>query len=178
MCPHSKARARSPEYENLNAWIRADPNRHYYTRVRHAFIRTFADWFATDPARVDETERLEKEWRKQAGLLFPNPPPANRNRDLRNLNTQPQIVRVLRHCLRTGSKGRGRPAASPWTILLALDLNTGDPKRWTWRSITDHLCDCGMREHASNSNCQKNLRREVLLLKKYLKTLGIEPPRE
>jgi hypothetical protein len=180
MRTRTKIRGRSPEREALDGWIRADRTRHYYTRLREVFIQTFAEWFAraTDPARVNETRRLEREWQKQASLLFDHPPPANPNRDWRNLNVQPQIVRVLRHCLRVGTRGKGRPARYPSATLRALDLNASDPNRWTWRSITNRLCNCGTREHPFNSTCQRNLRREVLLLKKYLKTLGIAPPRE
>lgn len=180
MRTRTKTRGRSAETEALDAWIRVDRTAYYYTRLREVFIQTFVEWFAaaTDPVCVDETNRLEQRWRKQASLLFDHPPPTNPKRDSRNLNVQPQIVRVLRHCLRVETRGKGRPARYPWATLRALDLNASDPNRWTWRSITNRLCNCGTREHPFNSTCQKNLRREALFLKKYLKTLDIGPPRE
>lgn len=166
--------ARSPEYKTLDAWIPSDPNRPYYGQFRDAFIQRFARWFAcaTDAARVDETKCLEKEWRTLSSLLF-RYPAANRNHDWRKLNPEPQIVRVLRHALRVAAdyKSKGRPADSRRAALVALDLHTVDPKRWTWRSITNHLCNCGLREHPYRSKCQTNLCREVLHLKKYLQTL-------
>jgi hypothetical protein len=152
-----KARARSPELEILDASVPSDQDRPYYTRVRGAFIQTFADWYAgsTDAAHVAETKRLEKEWRKLAKLLF-RCPPTNRNHDWRKLDPEPQqIMRVLRHSLRSEPKGRGRPTVSRSSILLALDLHAADPERWKWRAITDHVCHCGLREQnqAENLKC-------------------------
>lgn len=84
----------------------------------------------------------------------------------------------LRHSLRMDRRRRGRPPVSPWGTLHAQDLYAGDPKHWTWRLLTNHFCNSGLREHSYNPDCQKNKRRKVLLLRKYLKRLGIEPPSE
>ena len=168
--------ARSPECEALEPWIRPHADRPYYTAIRQAFIQRFADWHVS--ASPPDMERLEKEWTLLAFLLFDYPPTASK-RVWSKLPTEPQIVRVLRHALRVTAdqRRRGRPIGHKRRVAaLALDLQSTDPKRWTWCALTNHLCNCGMREHPTNSSCQKDLRRETVWLKNWLRTEGIEIP--
>jgi hypothetical protein len=169
-----KPDALSPEYEALEAWIRRYPNRPYYAAIRSAFIQRFASWYLSAP----DADRLEKEWRILTSQLFRHPP-TTPNRDWRKLPTEPQIIRVLRHALRVAAdhRGKGKPIGDKRRVAaLALDLQSSDPERWSWRSLTDHLCNCGLKEHPSNSNCQKDIRRETVWLKNWLRTQGIEVP--
>jgi hypothetical protein len=170
---------RTSNFKILNTWIHPDASLPHSTAIRNAFIKKFVDWYKLDPnASTSEMKRLEKEWSMLAALLFRSPP-TRPSRDWRKLPTEPQIVRVLRHALRvtTDHRSKGRPRSDIRRVaVVALDLRHSDPERWSWRSLTDHLCNCGLREHAANSNCQKNLKREALLVKKSLQMLGIKLP--
>jgi len=84
-----------------------------------------------------------------------------------------EVERILRMA---GRRSRGRPATLRGAGLQALELQCNDPERWTWRALTNNLCNCGLREHPYNSKCQKNLRREALLVKKFLRELGVKLP--
>jgi hypothetical protein len=171
----------------LEECIPADANRLFYTAARRAFIRKFAQWYVSAPPQNctinggignEELVQIEKEWTQLAVLLFRTPPRIP-NRDWRRLPTEAQIVRVLRHALRTVAdhNAKGRPVSNlRRQALLALDLQRSDSKRWSWRALTNHFCNCGLREHAYNSKCQKNLRREALLVKKSLADLGVRLP--
>jgi hypothetical protein len=159
----------------------------FYTAMRRAFIRKFAKWYVSAPPPssrlrlvigTDELAKLENEWTLLAALLFRNPP-ATQNHDWRRLPAEPQIARVLRHVWRAvaAHRSRGRPVGDlRRQAVLALDLQHSDSKRWSWRVLTNHLCNCGRHEHAYNSNCQKNLRRETLLVKELLAELGVKLP--
>jgi hypothetical protein len=172
---HKKAaRAASLEHEILDAWIRPEPERHYYTAIRRAFIQRFAGWYLSP----SNEERLEKEWTILASQLFHHPPTMP-TREWSKLPTQPRIIRVLRHALRATAdyRRKGRPIGDKRRVAaLALDLQNSDPKRWSWRSLTNYLCNCGLKEHPPNSNCQKDLRRETVWLKDWLRTQGIKVP--
>jgi hypothetical protein len=166
--------ARLPESEILEAWIPSEPEKPYRAAIRTAFIQKFATWYMTSP----ETNQLEKEWTLLACLLFHRPPGLSKH-DWRKLDTQPPIIRVLRHALRVTADHtpRGRPIGHKRRVAaLALDLQISDPERWTWRSLTNHLCNCGLREHGPLSKCQKDLRRQTVWLKKWLRTQEIEVP--
>jgi hypothetical protein len=171
----------------LEESIPADTNRVFYTAIRRAFILKFAQWYVSAPPRnsrirgvigADELARLEKDWTQLAALLSRNPPTMS-NRNWQKLPSEPQIARVLRHAWRAVAdhNSRGRPvSALRRQAVLALDLQSGDSKRWSWRALTNHLCNCGLREHPYNSRCQKNLRREALLVKESLAELGVKLP--
>jgi hypothetical protein len=171
----------------LERCIPADATRSLYTTIRRAFISKLAQWYVSAPqmrmvpgsSGADDLAKLEKEWTQLAGLLSRNPPTVP-NRDWRRLPTdEAKIARVLRHALRAAAdqNSRGRPvSALRRQAVLALDLQSSDSKRWNWRSLTNHLCNCGLRDHPYNSKCQKNLRREALLVKEFLRELGIRLP--
>jgi len=161
----------------LEAWIRRDPTRVYYTAIRAAFIERFTNWYNL-PEKVtaaNEKERLEQEWSDLIPLLS-RYPPTNPKHDWRELPREPQIMRVLRHAWRLAAdrKPRGRPLKLRRLAVEALDLQRNDPKRWTWRALAGHLCNCGMTEHGFN--CQKNLRREALFVKQFLRVRRITLP--
>jgi hypothetical protein len=165
---------RSPECESLESYIQPRPEWPYYTAIRSAFIKRFARWYLS----ASGSRQLEKEWTTLATQLFRHPPNIP-NRDWRKLPTNPQIIRVLRHALRVTADQRrkGRPISDKRrAAAVALDLHCTDRRRWTWRSLTNHLCNCGLKAHPPNSNCQKDLRRETVRLKKELKTMGIKVP--
>ena len=65
-----KTDARSPERKILEAWIRPEPEKPYYTTIRNAFIQRFANWYVS-PLDV---EQLGEEWTLLACLLFHFPP--------------------------------------------------------------------------------------------------------
>jgi hypothetical protein len=170
----------------LDRCIPADAARPFYTAIRRAFIRKFAQWYVAAPPQAgirgvssaDELARVQKEWTQLAALLYRNPP-AIPNHDWSRLPAEPQIARVLRHAWRAVAdhNSRGRPVSDlRRQAVLALDLQRADSKRWSWRALTNHLCNCGLREHSYNSKCQKDLRRESLLVKKSLRELGIKLP--
>ncbi len=171
----------------LEECIPADASRKFYTAIRRFFIRKFAQWYVSAPPvssrmrrdiRADEVAKLEKEWTQLAALLSRNPPTMPKH-DWQRLPIEPQIARVLRHAWRAvaARNSRGRPGSDlRRQAALALDLQSSDSKRWTWRVLTNHLCNCGLREHPYNSRCQKNLRRETLLVKEFLAKLEVNPP--
>jgi hypothetical protein len=168
---------RSPECEILETWIPSQPKNSYRAALRDAFIQRFTSWYLS-PLGSDQLEK-EKEWTLLAILLFHNPPRASTltSNRWRNLTRQPQIIRVLRHALRAiaDQRRRGRAIGAKRRVAaLALDLQSDDPERWTWRSLTNHLCNCGLAVHPPNSTCQKDLRRETVWLKDWLRTHGIE----
>jgi hypothetical protein len=160
---------------DLDAWIPYDPNRVYYTAIRNAFIERFTQWYhlPSEAAPSGEGLRLEKEWSELIPLLSRHPP-TNSKHDWRELPKQPQILRVLRQVWRlvADRKPRGRPLKLRPLAVEALDLQRTDPKRWTWRALAGHLCNCGLAEHGSN--CQQNLRREALLVKQFLRARRIK----
>ena len=179
---HSEAACR----KILEECIPADASREFYTAIRRIFIRKFAQWYVSAPGGsgihgdigADEVAKLEKEWTLLAALLSRNPPTMP-NHDWRRLPREPQIARVLRHAWRAvaARNSRGRPGSDlRRQAVLALDLHHSDSKRWSWRVLTNHLCNCGQHEHPYNSNCQKNLRRETLLVKESLVELGVKLP--
>jgi hypothetical protein len=192
--PRTKARPLSPGCDTLDAWIPTDPTRPYYMNVRNAFIRRFADWYAcaTDTARLDVAKRLEKQWRMLAGLLSRDPP-TTRNHDWHDLRSQPQIVRVLRHVWRAtaGHASKGRPRSDLRRLAVqSLDLRHRDLKHWTWHELARHfgIYKCSEVGHAPDCQkkrqnyreCQKrrdkDLRREALHVKKFLRELGVRLP--
>jgi hypothetical protein len=160
--------------KHLEVWIPPKPEWPYYTAIRTAFIQRFGRWYAWAPGTPGRVQ-LEGEWTMLASQLFPNPSTIP-NLDWRSFPTRPRIIRVLRNVLRVKAdhKGRGRPIGyKRRQASLALDLRNSDPKLRTWRALTDYLCNCGQREHAPNSSCQNDLRRETVWLKNALKTMGI-----
>ena len=81
----------------------------------------------------------------------------------------------INKCLRmAGRKRRGRPATLRGSGLLALNLRLQDKRRWTWKALAEDLCNCGASHHGFN--CREKLRREVLLMEKALKRLGVFLP--
>jgi hypothetical protein len=179
--PKKKSQAFAKERRILGEWILQDSSRPYYMAIRTALIERFARWYKIDISSdgikaVSEMGRLEQEWNELVRLLSPYPPTSGKH-DWRELRAEPQIVRVLRHAWRAAAdrKPRGRPPSELRRLAVqALDLQHSDPKRWTWSALAGHLCNCGLREH--EFKCQKNLRREALLLKKSLRALGIKLP--
>jgi hypothetical protein len=179
----------------LEAWIPSDPTCPHYMEVRNAFIETFANWYActTDTEHLDEAKRLEKQWNRLAPLLS-RYPPTTRNHDWRDLPTQPQIVRVMRHALRVtadhASKGRPRSDLRRLAVQ-ALDLRHRDLKRWTWHELAVHfdIYKC-TKEAGHDPGCQKkwqdyrecqkrrenDLRRQALYVKESLRELGVRLP--
>lgn len=189
-----KASSRSPERDILNAWIPAELTRPYYMSVRSAFIRKFTAWYvcATDTTRLDERKRLERQWKVLASLLSGGPPTI-RNHDWRNLRTQPQIVRVLRHAWRVAADhaDKGRPRSNLRRLALhALDLRHRDLGLWTWHKLGMHFGIHKCSEAGHDRDCQKkwqgyrecqkrrddDLRREAQLVKKSLRELGVTLP--
>lgn len=185
---------RSPECEVLEAWIPPDPTRPYYMKVRNAFIRRFVEWnvCAGDAARLAETESLEKQWRMLADLLS-HYPPSTRRREWRNLRTQPQIVRVLRHAWRATAdlSRKGRPRSDLRRLAVqALDLRHSDLERWTWHALAWHfgIYKCSVASHDPECQkewedyrkCQKrrekDLKREAQLVINELRKLGVKLP--
>jgi hypothetical protein len=179
--PKKKAQASAKEQKILDGWIRQDFSRPYYMAIRAAFIERFVQWYKIDISSdeieaASEKKRLEQEWTELARLLSPYPPTSGRH-DWRELPTEPQIVRVLRHVWRLAAdrKPRGRPPSQLRRLAVqALDLQRIDRERWKWRALTKHLCNCGSMEHSPK--CQKNFKREALLLKQSLRTLGVKLP--
>jgi hypothetical protein len=167
-----KTRARRAQCDALEEWIRRKPEWPYYTAIRTAFVQRFVSWFLS----TGDAKKLEKEWTLLANQIFLQPPTIP-NRDWRTIPRQQRIVRVLRQILRVTADHRvkGRPISyKRRRATLALDLQIGDPERWTWRNLTDYLCNCDLKEHPANSNCQKDLRRQAVWLKNVLKTMGIK----
>lgn len=192
--PKKKVRPLSAQCEALGEWIPSDPTRPCYTTVRNAFIQRFADWYVRAGfGTSDETERLEKQWRMLADLLFRDPP-TTRNRDWRNLRTQPQIVRVCRLALRVAADhpGKGKPRSDLRRLAVqALDLRHSDPTQWTWQELATHFGIYRCNEVGHDSKCQKkwedyskcqkrranDLKREAQYVTKELQELGVQLPR-
>lgn len=188
-----KKKAVSPESKALDEWIPSDATRPWYMTVRKAFIQRFAEWYAcTGYGTLHDSKCLEQPWRILAGLLFRDPP-ATRNHDWRDLRTQPQIVRVLRHVLRTAGDHptRGRPRSDLRRLAVqALDLRHEDIKRWTWRQLATHFDIYKCSERGHDPDCQKkwedyrkcrrrrenDLKREALFLKESLRELRVKLP--
>jgi len=179
--------------ETLAAWILSDPTRPWYDAVRNAFIQRFAEWYLrAGGGASDTTDDVEKQWRMLGGLLFRDPP-TTRNHDWRNLQTQPQIVRVLRHVWRATSDqaSKGRPRSDLRRLAIqALDLRHVDPEQWTWGELARHFDIYRCTEAGHGPDCQKNwedyrkcqkrrekdFKREAQLVAEELRKLGVKLP--
>jgi hypothetical protein len=172
-----KRKPKTKAQRDLEAWIYSDPTRVYYTAIRAAFIEKFAQWYNLPAKALIEREgaSLEKKWRELIPMVSRSLPATSRH-EWRTLPREPQVVRVLRNIWREGAgrKPRGRPLKLRGIAVEALDLQRQDPTIWTWRSITGHLCNCGLEAHGFT--CQENLRREALLVKKFLRARQIRVP--
>jgi hypothetical protein len=88
--------------------------------------------------------------------------------------TNPPEAEVEKILQMAGRRRRGRPATLRGVGLRALQLRFVDPKRWSWNALPKELCLCGAVQHGFE--CRENIRREVLLLRKLLKGLGVKLP--
>jgi hypothetical protein len=159
----------------LEEWIPTDPMRPVYTAIRAAFIEKFAEYHGLLGKTVSDRSIgrkgrigprlaiLEKQSMKLAALLFTR---ANLWVARDSWRKKP-IVKFLLRAIRR-SPG-GRPVSRLRVAVTAKEMRLAEPKKWTWPKITSQLCDCG-KEHTIR--CQDNLRREVLHLKKMMKSSG------
>jgi len=198
--PRKLTTAHAAERKILDTWVPTDPERPLYTAIRSAFVEKFAGLYVllnettSDSSRkrgsiarenlpdiAADITRLDRESTRLAEMLFPAPslPSVARAREwaaqmgVRNWR-DPSIVKFLRRVLRRWSTARGRPATLQSVGLHALDLRLVDHKRWSWNALARELCNCDSLEHGFR--CRENLRREVLLLKKSLRALGVKLP--
>jgi hypothetical protein len=162
----------------LDDWIPSDPRRPIYTALRTAFIERFAEYYGLLTETLAKKSRktgisagsrlvlLEKESSQLAGVLF-----SRSNlwamRDWKRPAIVKFLVRFLKH-----SPG-GRPVTKLHIAAQAREMRLADAKKWTWRNITEGLCDCGQNH---TIRCRDNLRREVLHLEKMMRELGCAIP--
>jgi hypothetical protein len=126
------------------------------------------------PKILDLTQRAAK----LATLAYPNDRPLSSQAAVRLaalwLETNPPEAEVEKILRMAGRRRRGRPATLRGVGLRALELRAVDSERWSWRALAEHLCTCGASCH--EFKCQENIRREVKLLEKMLKSLGVKLP--
>lgn len=67
-------------------------------------------------------------------------------------------------------KGRGRPAKTRHAYIKALELRLNEPTK-SWMDVARQLCHCERRQHGLK--CSDNIRRGVILLKKFLNKYDI-----
>jgi len=200
--PRKLTPAVAAERKTLDTWVPSDPERPLYTAIRAAFIEKFAGLYVLLSATTSvssrkvgsvphkklpdvaaEITRLDRESTRLAEMLFPGPslPSVARAREwaaqigIRNWR-DPSIVKFLRRILKRWRTPRGRPATLQSVGLRALELRLVDRQRWSWNALARELCNCGSLEHGFR--CRENLRREVLLLTKSLRALGVKVPAE
>jgi hypothetical protein len=198
--PGKLAEAVAAERKILDTWVPTDPDRPLYTAIRGAFIERFAGYYVLmlentsvsphkrhsvprkKPSEVAaEINRLDRESTRLTEMLFPavNLPAVGRAREwaaqlgVRNWR-DPGIVKFLRRDLRRWGTRRGRPATLQSFGLRALELRLRDRQKWSWNALARELCNCSSPEHGFR--CRENLRREVLLLTKSLRALGVKLP--
>jgi len=196
------ALAFAAELKILDMWVPSDLDRPLYTLIRAAFIEKFARYYVlmTESTSVGtrkshalpmeelagvaaEIRRLDRNSTQLAEMLFPaaNLPAVARAREwaaqmgIPNWR-EPNIVKFLRRVLRRWGTRRGRPATLQGVGLRALELRISDRQRPSWNALARELCNCGSAEH--DFRCRENLRREVLLLRRSLRALGVKLPAE
>lgn len=84
---------------------------------------------------------------------------------------EPEIEKALRMA---GKRHRGRPTKLRSAALQALEFLSAYGGRAKWKAAAERFCPCGDAQHGFK--CQQNLRREVLLLKSSLRSLGVSLP--